>query len=86
MTADTHLLAAMRDAMLALQRARHERERAWALAGSGLLDPTGTRHVRMEAERALAQAHERVMRAKAALTRHGAMGARDPDGKAWGGH
>lgn len=77
---DAAALAALRQALADLTHAERERARAWALAGSGLLDPTSQRAARLEAERELETARERVRQARTALAPAHA------DEKAWSGH
>lgn len=77
---DAAALAALRQALADLTHAERERTRAWALAGSGLLDPTSQRAARLEAERELETARERLRQARTALA------PASPDEKAWSGH
>lgn len=73
-------LDALRQALADLSLAERDRARAWALAGSGLLDPPSQRAARLEAERKMEAARERVRQARSAL------GPATPEEKAWGGH
>lgn len=77
---DDASLAALRQALHHLALAERERTRTWALAGSGLLEPEAQRAARLEAERELADARQRVRQARSALSPTAL------DEKAWGGH
>lgn len=77
---DAAVLAKLREALSRLASAERERALAWAWSGSGLLDATERRAARMEAEREVDNARERVRRARDAVL---ATGAGE---KAWGGH
>lgn len=80
MTDDAPLLDALRHAMDALRRAEHDRTLAWTWAASGLVDPQASRQARMQAERDVEAARERLRHARDATR------ARAPDEKAWSGH
>lgn len=76
----TTLLLALRDAMEALRRAEEERTRTWAWTALGLTDASASRQARMEAEREVEIAKERLRHARGLLL------ATPGDEKAWGGH
>ena len=76
----TTILLALRDAMAALRHAEEERTRTWAWTALGLTDALATRQARMEAEREVESAKERLRRARGLLL------ATPGDEKAWGGH